>query len=91
MKTGAGANPALFRLPFLVVYSILLYTNNQTGGIVAKRRMIAFSDLELHKMVNLIAETKDVAAQEVVREGIEMYLKSLKKEQAEFLKRMAKR
>ena len=53
--------------------------------------MIAFSDLELHKIVNLIAETKDVAAQEVVREGIEMYLKSLKKEQAEFLKRMAKR
>lgn len=91
MKTGAGANPALFGLAFFAIYSILLYTNNQTGGIVAERRMIAFSDLELHKMVNLIAETKDVAAQEVVREGIEMYLKSLKKEQAEFLKRMAKR
>jgi hypothetical protein len=72
---------------------VYFYTliKNQTGGIVAERRMIAFSDLELHKMVNLIAETKDVAAQEVVRKGIEMYLKSLKKEQAEFFKRMAKR
>ena len=58
---------------------------------MAERRMVAFSDIELHKMINLIAEIEDVAAQEVVRKGIEMYLKKLKKEQAEFLKRMAKR
>lgn len=53
--------------------------------------MVAFSDLVLHKTISLIAEMDDVVAQEAVRKGIEMYLEKLDKDQAEFIRRMAKR
>ena len=56
-----------------------------------ERGMIALSDLELHKTIKLIAEIEDVVAQEVVRKGIRMYLEKLEKDQAEFIRRMAKR
>ena len=56
-----------------------------------ERGMIALSDLELHKTIKLIAEIEGVTAQEVVREGTRMYLGKFKKDQAEFIREMAKR
>lgn len=56
-----------------------------------KYRMVAFSDQELHKLINILATEEGVVAQEVVRKGVELYLEKLKRGQEDFLSRMAKR
>jgi hypothetical protein len=56
-----------------------------------KYQMVAFSDQELHKLINILATEEGIVAQEVVRKGIELYLTKLKRGQEEFISRMAKR
>jgi hypothetical protein len=96
-KKEAGVNPASFFLLFFGLHGKLLYSYTNypvnTENKMKKqkeRKMVAFSDSELHKTINLIAGIKGVTAQEVIREGINMYLGKLEKDQAEFIKRMAK-
>ncbi len=56
-----------------------------------KYKMIAFSDQDLHKLINILATEEGVVAQEVVRKGIDLYLAKLKRGQKDFLPRTAKR
>ncbi len=56
-----------------------------------RQRMVAFSDGDLHKRINIIAKELEVPAQEVVRKGIEAYLEKIEKDRVEFIKRTAKR
>lgn len=56
-----------------------------------KYKMVAFSDHDLHKLINILATEEDVVAQEVVRKGIELYLSKLKRGKEEFISRMTKR